>query len=800
MNALVELITSPTGSLAYHLVLTFTFLGALQGVLTQTDERTDAQRERLTLGLGLLLALRGALFLAAGLAMQGIARLDLLLPVIDRGVGLVSLVVVVWLWVAPRAQRELDATALLAAVAAALVSLLAVVYWATQGVAGTLNVNGLTFVLDGLAVLIILAGELALISLRPASWGTGLALLVVLFVGTLAQLVAPNPGDLPAWLRLAQLAAMPLLFTLPRQLALAVQASPVVETPAVPAPAAPVAEAEPASPAAPPAGLPLAEFRAILNLAATDKPEEICQLLTRQLARGLVADVVLLVTPPDSSGQVIVMCGYDLIREDGLGGAALDQKVIPGFAEALSRGRNLQIPTSAKLDSLARSLGLKTSGNLLALPLPNDEGKALAAIVLLSPYSGRVWSADDQLYLKEAAPLVADLLQKTQRSHRMRETMLAAEAQLRDSLQEQERLGEEHRAALAEVEVLRSRDAEAQRSVEELENQVQQLRAAAMGAGAAVVATAAGTDERAAAVEAENEKLRKELTNFERLKKAAQTAATERDQLRAELEAARQSVAGVPPAVAAPGLSSEQAEVIASIAQDLRQPMSSIIGYTDLLLSESVGILGALQRKFLDRVKASTERMNGLVGNLVQITALDSGNVHITPEAVDLSAVIDQSIGETSGQLREKNIALRVDLANDLPRMHTDKDAIQQILTHLLSNAGAATPMEGEIALAAHLENQKDVEATVLVEVRDSGEGISEEDMPRVFSRLYRADNPLIQGVGDTGVGLSIAKTLTEALGGVIWVESKLGQGSTFRVRLPVVAKAINGHAVDEVA
>jgi signal transduction histidine kinase len=802
LEALVDLITSPNGSLAYHLVIAFTLLGALQSVLNQTDERAAEARGRMALGLGALLAMRGVLFLASGLAIQGFSSAALLLPVIDRVLGLLSVLGLIWLWSFHRPNRTGDAATLLAGAAVALAGALSGLYWAANGQPGTLNESGLSLFWEGLAVVLIIGGELVVVTRRPEHWGTGLTMLLLLFGGALIQLVAPNvDSDVPAYIRLAQLAAFPLLFTLPRSLVLPPAPASAAEPetrPAreeAPAETARAKTAEKTQQGPTEAGLPVGELRAIMELAATDKPEDVCRLLTRQLGRALVADITLLLTPPDHTGQVVVMCGYDLIREDTIGGAMLDQRIIPGYPEAMQRGRPLQIPDSDKLDPLAKSLSIKQTGHLLVLPLANDERKPLAAIVLFSPYSKRMWTAQDQRYVKEAAPLISQLLQKTQRGLRMRENLLASESQLREAMEERERLAEEQRATLAELDVLRAELENAGKTGEAaaMREELEALRAqAAAGAGAAGAAAAAAQEFEALA--SENARMKKEFEAFERLKRAAQAAAAERDRLRTEMEALRQRAAPASPSgEAEPGLSGEQAEVIASIAQDLRQPMSSIVGYTDLLLSESVGILGALQRKFLDRVKASTERMNSLVDNLIQITALDSGNVHITPETVDLAAVIDHSIGETSGQMREKNIALRVDLADDLPRMHTDKDAVQQILTHLLSNAGAATPVEGEIALRARADRKNGGPPSVLVEVADSGEGIPEEDMPRVFSRLYRADNPLIQGVGDTGVGLSIAKTLAEALGGEIWVESQLGKGSTFRVRLPLETRPGNG-------
>jgi signal transduction histidine kinase len=232
-------------------------------------------------------------------------------------------------------------------------------------------------------------------------------------------------------------------------------------------------------------------------------------------------------------------------------------------------------------------------------------------------------------------------------------------------------------------------------------------------------------------------------------------------------------------------LTSDQAEVIVSISQELRQPMSSIIGYADLLLGESVGILGALQRKFIERVRASTERIGSLIDDLIQITSLETGLMALKAESVDLNLIIDNAMAYTSSQMREKNISLRIDIPDNLRPLHADREAMQQILIHLLQNAGAASPVEGSITLRVRTQMEGGADH-VIIQVSDTGGGIPKEDLARVFSRLYRAENVLIQGVGDTGVGLSIAKTLTEAQSGRIWVETEMGTGSTFSVALPL--------------
>jgi signal transduction histidine kinase len=233
------------------------------------------------------------------------------------------------------------------------------------------------------------------------------------------------------------------------------------------------------------------------------------------------------------------------------------------------------------------------------------------------------------------------------------------------------------------------------------------------------------------------------------------------------------------------GEGGEDAEVITSVIQEIRQPLSSIVGYTDLLLSESVGILGALQRKFLERIKASTERMHATLKDLIQISTMSQRPLELLQQPIALDTIVDHAVTETSAQLREKNIALRVDLPEELPEIVADRDAFQQIVVQLLQNAGAATPQEGAITLRAKINQNNDGDY-LLIQVTDTGGGVHPDDLPRVFARRYRADMPLIQGLGDTGVGLSIAKSLVEAHHGRIWVDSMYGQGTTFSILLPV--------------
>jgi signal transduction histidine kinase len=197
-----------------------------------------------------------------------------------------------------------------------------------------------------------------------------------------------------------------------------------------------------------------------------------------------------------------------------------------------------------------------------------------------------------------------------------------------------------------------------------------------------------------------------------------------------------------------------------------------------------------LQRKFVEKIKSSTERITSLTEDMIRFNTLETELTTLKPESIDLLSIIDNAMSYTSAQVREKNISMHMEVPKNLAPTHGDRDAVQQILIHLLQNAGAVTPFEGTIRLKVQTRSENGMEF-IMIQVTDSGGGIASEDLPRVFTRLYRADNVLIQGVGDTGVGLSIAKTLTEAQSGRIWVESEPNVGATFSVLLPVAGEKI---------
>jgi signal transduction histidine kinase len=769
---LTLLITSP-GNLVYHVVLVFSVAGALQAAIVQLRSGGFPQAKRTVFGLSLLLGVQLILFVISAIGLTGWLNLQLILPALDRAAVLISLVWIIWLWAFPEPLRPADAGALALSLLVLIFFGVTLALWEPLSGSG-FNQTGLETAWQACSLLVALFGLGWLAWNRPNGWGNGMAILLLAFLGHLLSLVGAwrLTGDYPGFVRLAQLVMYPLLLTLPQRFpAAAGEATQVRKE-------RPRGKNEP-SPERRRYSTDPKTFHALMALAAEDQADKVGQALTRAIAQAMLADLCFLVKV-GTEQSITISAGYDLIREENLSGAVVDKDSIPLLYHAIQHGRPLRLPassTSTDLKGLGKALSMPNPGHLLSVPIHSANHQPMGCILVLSPYSNRLWSADDQIYLTNVSKLLIPILERGQRFATLETELENARAQ--------EQAAEQHQAETAQ----KAEEVQGElQSLHEKENQTEQQsqkQSESMTAAAALQEEAQKTIEK---LRAENMELRQSGLvlpgGMEQLERELREALEGQARMQNALAQANIKIMEMEEAPST-SISSEQVEVIASISQELRQPMSSIVGYTDLLLGESVGILGALQRKFIERIKASTERVGGLVDDLIQITNLDSGKREFKPEPIDLNLIIDNAMAYTSTQIREKNITLRLDIPESTPHVQTDRDALQQILIHLLQNATSVTQTEGTITLRVQMQKAKE-EQYLSLQVTDTGGGIASEDIPRVFARRYRAEHSLIQGLGDTGVGLSIAKALVEAQNGRIWVETEAGVGSTFSALLPV--------------
>ena len=225
--------------------------------------------------------------------------------------------------------------------------------------------------------------------------------------------------------------------------------------------------------------------------------------------------------------------------------------------------------------------------------------------------------------------------------------------------------------------------------------------------------------------------------------------------------------------------------LMASIASDIRNPLTIIIGYTDLLLSESVGLVGEMQRRFLLKIKGAVEKLHKFVNDLLNLAAIESGSFSLKFTLVEVEELLGETMALVRAQMEAAGVKLEAKVQEGLPPIEVDFDGIRYVLSTLLSNAIACSPPGSTIRVEITAEPSEGKPNFLKLAVTDAGGGISTEDLSQVFTRFAFPDQSLIRGLGEKGVGLSLVKTIVELHGGRIWAESVMGVGTTFFVLLP---------------
>ncbi|HEV2591121.1 MAG TPA: HAMP domain-containing sensor histidine kinase [Gaiellaceae bacterium] len=232
-------------------------------------------------------------------------------------------------------------------------------------------------------------------------------------------------------------------------------------------------------------------------------------------------------------------------------------------------------------------------------------------------------------------------------------------------------------------------------------------------------------------------------------------------------------------------------EFVATVTHELRTPLTSISGYTDLLRETEDSGLSDEQSTYLKVVARNTDRLLMLVNDLLFAAGLQSSELAVDPEVVDLGELAREAVESVRPRAEAKGVGLRVETDGDT-HVRGDRHRIAQLIDNLLSNAVKFTPEGGEVSVRSG-----GGDAGVLLEVRDSGIGIPAAEQEQLFTRFFRSSNAVADAIPGTGLGLYITNAIAQAHGGSIAVESAEGRGTTFVVTLPSAARAgatIPGH------
>jgi signal transduction histidine kinase/CheY-like chemotaxis protein len=228
---------------------------------------------------------------------------------------------------------------------------------------------------------------------------------------------------------------------------------------------------------------------------------------------------------------------------------------------------------------------------------------------------------------------------------------------------------------------------------------------------------------------------------------------------------------------------------LANMSHELRTPMNAIIGYTDLLIDGVDGPINEDQEKSLKKVAANARHLLQLINDVLDISKIEAGKMKLSVKEIDLKWLIESSLPVFEPQIKQKGLTLTVSIPEDLPHVYGDEDRIKEILINLLSNASKFTH-QGGITISARISERgvKPGEPPIFAEicVEDTGIGIKEEDLGKIFDKFVQVDLTTIRQYEGTGLGLSIARGLVALHKGIIWVTSKFGEGSKFCFTLPL--------------
>ncbi|XXX77814.1 GAF domain-containing sensor histidine kinase [Sorangium sp. So ce134] len=224
-------------------------------------------------------------------------------------------------------------------------------------------------------------------------------------------------------------------------------------------------------------------------------------------------------------------------------------------------------------------------------------------------------------------------------------------------------------------------------------------------------------------------------------------------------------------------------ELVAVVSHDLKSPLATIVMNTSLLRRKLPSSDDAAElRRPVERIQKSADRMNRLIRDLLDLAKLDGGHISIQPVPHDVSVLLGDALELLREEAAEKSLRLEHSVDLGVERALCDRERVLQVIANLVGNAIKFTPPGGEVALRAEPWGRE-----VRLSVRDTGPGIPEDQRARIFERYWQAKETAHKG---TGLGLSIAKALVEVHGGRIWVESKVGEGSTFFFTLPAAEAA----------
>lgn len=223
-------------------------------------------------------------------------------------------------------------------------------------------------------------------------------------------------------------------------------------------------------------------------------------------------------------------------------------------------------------------------------------------------------------------------------------------------------------------------------------------------------------------------------------------------------------------------------QFVADVSHELKTPITSIMGYADTLLDSDVD--EEYQKKFLERISSEAVRMSKLVNDLLVLSKYDTAKIKIEKSEIDLGELVKYVFEGQNLEMKKKNLTGECYVTADVPPIYADRNGIERVVINILSNAIKYTDEGGHITVYVGF-----VYNDAYIKIKDTGRGIPEEDLKRIFERFYRVDKDRARETGGTGLGLSIAKEILDQNDSKIDIKSEVGKGTDVIIRIPAKIK-----------
>lgn len=712
--------------------------------------RVDSQQGCFFTGLVVIFFVQVLLIAVAILSWRGAVDPRLALPPLERAATSMSLVWLVWIWGFLWPSLKFDLPLIFFNLTILGLYLLNIFLWNALAETRFYNGSALDWAWLGLWLLLSSAGLGFQFVRRPAGWGLRSVFFIFFLTGTIFQILSlPIPGDYPHFVRAAQLCAFVFL---PWHAVLTLRNSyktkktiPHARIHPETAPETPRSET----------GAAWDDLARKDGIAISDRD------IPRVIAASMGAEACFLVSQSKDAGKIDFQNGYDRLKDEEIPFFSVGEEEIPNLAAALENQRGLQWENDDATNSnfAARFHPFQTGGRTRLLFTPiKITGEVNWGILLLSSQPGDFWSAADRAALVAISKTLGKIV-----PHPSEKQQNVARVKVENSEENipEKPAGISETQYASQIEGLISVQRDLQSIIENLQNENDQLRSSLRQQP-----ILPPEDEKTADNRGLESELKLTLKEVAHLQNALADANLKIMALQAKSPSNLQALA--------------RHESPSALINDIRKSIVSITGYCDLLLTESVGILGDLQKKFIERIRNFVTQITPLLTRLEQEFQTSEKSSAEIPGGAEVKDILDACISDITNQIRKKNIALCIQTRGLSREKYPHPENLKKIVDRLLQNACDTTPVEGEVDLITRHEPDENGSPRLSIVVSDSSGGAGFENIQKTFSQVRQTGEDTSHPSG----WIDPVRRLVETEGGRIWAECEQGKGVSICIEL----------------